>query len=266
MTADIHRPLLHQYDGPSGGTTTKMMSTKLPSHSSSTRRMPLQARDPNNAGIAGSFQSSSNGDDEYNSKEMAALNRLSTLESSNNENNKRVSANSASNSYAAGNGSGHIRRNTSGGSDRDNSNANPAGSSTAVAGVVGHSSSMGPGSAPTRSSSVPKPHLGPRSSSHNAAIAMDEDSVMIEEKRKRVNGEGFTLHRYLRGRLLGKGGFAKVYLCTALDTNKTYAVKIVPKSNLVKARARQKVRPRDDGTVDYLSRAHLTVLNSYFLR
>ena len=53
----------------------------------------------------------------------------------------------------------------------------------------------------------------------------------IEEKRKKVNGEGYTLHRYLRGRLLGKGGFAKVYLCTALDTNKAYAIKIVPKAN-----------------------------------
>jgi hypothetical protein len=68
----------------------------------------------------------------------------------------------------------------------------------------------------------------------------DQD-VIIEEKRKRVNGEGFTIHQYLRGRLLGKGGFAKVYMCTALDTNKQYAVKVVPKANLVKSRARQKV-------------------------
>ena len=66
--------------------------------------------------------------------------------------------------------------------------------------------------------------------------------VMIEEKRRRANGDGYTVHQYLRGRLLGKGGFAKVYLCTALDTGKNYAVKVVPKANLVKARARQKVR------------------------
>jgi serine/threonine protein kinase len=69
----------------------------------------------------------------------------------------------------------------------------------------------------------------------------DSDSVVIEEKRRRPHGDGYSVHRYLRGRLLGKGGFAKVYLCTALDTNKNYAVKIVPKANLVKERARQKV-------------------------
>jgi hypothetical protein len=71
----------------------------------------------------------------------------------------------------------------------------------------------------------------------------DQD-LIIEEKRKRVNGEGYSIHQYLRGRLLGKGGFAKVYMCTALDTNKQYAVKVVPKANLVKSRARQKVSCR----------------------
>lgn len=68
-----------------------------------------------------------------------------------------------------------------------------------------------------------------------------EDSV-IEEKRRRVSGDGYTTHKYTIGRLLGKGGFAKVYLCTAMDSGKNYAVKVVPKANLVKARSRQKVR------------------------
>ena len=68
------------------------------------------------------------------------------------------------------------------------------------------------------------------------------DGIMIEERRRRADGEGYTTHRYVRGRMLGKGGFAKVYLCTSLDTGKNYAVKIVPKANLVKTRARQKVR------------------------
>jgi len=66
--------------------------------------------------------------------------------------------------------------------------------------------------------------------------------VEIEELRRKPNGEGHTVHRYIRGKMLGKGGFAKVYLCTSLDTNRTYAVKIVPKANLVKTRARQKLQ------------------------
>jgi hypothetical protein len=65
---------------------------------------------------------------------------------------------------------------------------------------------------------------------------------IVEERRKRSNGDGYSIHRYTLGRLLGKGGFAKVYLCTAIDTGKNYAVKVVPKANLVKARAQQKVR------------------------
>ena len=68
------------------------------------------------------------------------------------------------------------------------------------------------------------------------------ESVTIVEHRKRPCGDGYTVHKYLRGKLLGKGGFAKVYKATSLDTNKEYAVKIVPKANLVKSRARQKVR------------------------
>ena len=67
------------------------------------------------------------------------------------------------------------------------------------------------------------------------------EPVTIIEHRKRPCGDGYTVHKYLRGKLLGKGGFAKVYKVTSLDTNKEYAVKIVPKANLVKSRARQKV-------------------------
>jgi len=87
------------------------------------------------------------------------------------------------------------------------------------------------------------PSTAKQSSSQRKVSKSSEsnETVEIEELRRKPNGEGHTVHRYLRGKMLGKGGFAKVYLCTSLDTNRTYAVKIVPKANLVKSRARQKV-------------------------
>lgn len=41
--------------------------------------------------------------------------------------------------------------------------------------------------------------------------------------------------------MLGKGGFAKVYEITNLETKRTLAGKIIAKNSLVKNRAKQKV-------------------------
>ena len=205
MTLEVHRPLSYQYEN-AGARTSSVIPSKM-APPSIPGRMPLQSRNPNTMGNQGSFSNSSTG--EYDSKEMG-LNRISTLESSHNENNKRLT-NSAS--YAGMTGS----RRDGTGDVRDA--AEPSSSKTTTT-----------SRSHQRTSSMPQP-----------TTTMDEESVIIEEKRKKVNGDGYTLHRYLRGRMLGKGGFAKVYLCTALDTNKAYAIKIVPKANLVKARARQKV-------------------------
>jgi hypothetical protein len=221
------RPYSHHqpYEASAGSMSSKQ--------SSSSSRGVLQARNPNvvvDVTPKGSFASST---EECNSKEMAALNRMSNLESSNNENNKGLANSNLQNSYGGGSSSGHFRRQSSN-SERE----------TDATGTIRDKSAAGH-SAHTHSSSVPRPAVGARSASTPIipdTTAMDGDSVLIEEKRRKVNGEGYTLHRYLRGRLLGKGGFAKVYLCTALDTNKAYAIKIVPKANLVKTRARQKVR------------------------
>jgi len=70
----------------------------------------------------------------------------------------------------------------------------------------------------------------------------DNSEVIIEERRIGSDGEEHLVQRYIRGKLLGKGGFAKVYLCTVPENGRLFAVKIVPKENLVKPRARQKVR------------------------
>lgn len=119
-----------------------------------------------------------------------------------------------------------------------------SGASSATTTTDGQPSASAAGGWPKDFGSTPRDaKTSSRSSKSSSSSANNGDAdIVIEEKRRRAHGEGYSVHRYLRGRMLGKGGFAKVYLCTALDTNKNYAVKIVPKANLVKARARQKVR------------------------
>jgi hypothetical protein len=165
-------------------------------------------------------------------KESAA-NRLSTLESSNNENNR-----------ARINSSGRSSNNSVGypveiGSDNgDASLITHTGTHVIRHSVpLQRSLSAGNNIPPNKPAEPPPSTL----SSSSSQVETDED-VMLEEKRRKANGDGYTIHHYLRGRMIGKGGFAKVYMCTALDTNKNYAVKVVPKANLVKTRARQKVR------------------------
>ena len=195
MTVDVH-----------AGRVTTIMSGKA--GSSSSGRIPLQTRNPNAMRSFGARNSSS--------EEFQKSVGLSSLESSNNEMNKRLTSSA---SYA---NSSHMRRVDS------NKELPTSSSSSALNNNTG------------KGSSLPRPETYSRSAS--VPSKLNDDEVIIEEKRRKANGDGYTIHRYLRGRLLGKGGFAKVYLCTALDTNKLYAVKIVPKANLVKARARQKVR------------------------
>ncbi|XP_046899799.1 serine/threonine-protein kinase PLK1 [Hypomesus transpacificus] len=50
-----------------------------------------------------------------------------------------------------------------------------------------------------------------------------------------------TMKRYMRGRFLGKGGFAKCYEITDLDTKEVFAGKVVPKSMILKPHQREKM-------------------------
>ena len=61
--------------------------------------------------------------------------------------------------------------------------------------------------------------------------------IIIEEKNSKANGET-VIRKYVRGKLLGKGGFAKCYEITNIETKKTQAAKIIPKNTLSKNRAR----------------------------
>eukprot|EP01064_Diplonema_japonicum_P026922 TRINITY_DN3853_c3_g1_i1.p1 TRINITY_DN3853_c3_g1~~TRINITY_DN3853_c3_g1_i1.p1 ORF type:complete len:847 (+),score=183.08 TRINITY_DN3853_c3_g1_i1:52-2541(+) len=59
----------------------------------------------------------------------------------------------------------------------------------------------------------------------------------IEERDK----QGVVVKRYLHGKLLGKGGFAKCYLVTDSDTQEDMAVKVIDKSSLTKPKMKNKL-------------------------
>lgn len=67
-----------------------------------------------------------------------------------------------------------------------------------------------------------------------------QSSLVIEERITKVNGD-FHIKKYAQGKFLGKGGFAKVYVFTNLETNKGLAGKVMPKVNFNRSRSRQKV-------------------------
>ena len=66
------------------------------------------------------------------------------------------------------------------------------------------------------------------------------DPEIIEEKITKSNGE-IVIKKYSKGKLLGKGGFAKCYETTQLENKKISAAKIIAKSSLNRSRAKQKV-------------------------
>ena len=67
-----------------------------------------------------------------------------------------------------------------------------------------------------------------------------ENQTIVEEKIVKVTGD-IQIRKYIKGRLLGKGGFAKCYEFTCIDTKRISAAKVVVKSSLVKSRAKQKL-------------------------
>lgn len=194
--------------------------------SSSTKRLPFQPK----SSVASSNSSCSSGDD-YGGGASKRSVATSTTESSSHR------------------GGGGHRRLSSGGTSSTNREYDVIASNGPLPSSY-REPSTNAASAPKRRPALERASSAPE---HVLRQSMDPssftngDEVIIEEKRRRMKGgssdasNGYTIHRYRRGKLLGKGGFAKVYMCTALDTGKDYAVKIVPKANLVKTRARQKV-------------------------
>lgn len=73
----------------------------------------------------------------------------------------------------------------------------------------------------------PLPHVDPKS-----ATLKEIPDVLVDPR---------TMRRYTRGRFLGKGGFAKCYEITDVETKQVFAGKIVPKSLILKQHQREKM-------------------------
>ena len=76
--------------------------------------------------------------------------------------------------------------------------------------------------------------------SKTGEVPNSDIQTIVEEKIIKVNGD-VQIRKYIKGRLLGKGGFAKCYEFTCADTKKICASKVVTKASLVKSRAKQKL-------------------------
>lgn len=63
------------------------------------------------------------------------------------------------------------------------------------------------------------------------------EMATIEEKIFKGNGE-VSVKKYVRGKKLGKGGFAVCFEVTNLETKKKQAAKIIAKKSLSKSRSK----------------------------
>jgi len=67
-----------------------------------------------------------------------------------------------------------------------------------------------------------------------------DNQCIVEETISKPTGE-IEIRKYSKGRLLGKGGFAKCYEFTNMETRQITAAKVIAKSSLIKSRSRQKL-------------------------
>jgi len=75
---------------------------------------------------------------------------------------------------------------------------------------------------------------------NNPGTEGGDNVAIIEERISKVNGD-FAVKKYAKGKLLGKGGFAKCFEVTNLENKRILAAKIITKASLTKSRARQKL-------------------------
>lgn len=82
------------------------------------------------------------------------------------------------------------------------------------------------------SAGIPKPANPPAHVDPKSAPLKEIPDVLVDPR---------TMRRYTRGRFLGKGGFAKCYEITDVETKQVFAGKIVPKSLILKQHQREKM-------------------------
>ena len=70
-------------------------------------------------------------------------------------------------------------------------------------------------------------------------IVEETNNIIIEKIQKNTNE--YEIKKYRKIRLLGKGGFARCYEVIEEETNHCSAAKVIPKKNLIKSRAKQKL-------------------------
>ena len=72
-----------------------------------------------------------------------------------------------------------------------------------------------------------------------ANTLLDKDALIIEKLNNNLNEN--QIKKYKKIRLLGKGGFAHCYEIFDEESHQSLAGKIIPKTNLIKSRAKQKL-------------------------
>jgi polo-like kinase 1 len=72
------------------------------------------------------------------------------------------------------------------------------------------------------------------------AVSIEDLPNILIESIPKPNGEIMKKH-YSKGYQLGKGAFASVFKLTCTETNEQFAGKIIPKAQLLRSRARQKL-------------------------
>ncbi|XP_074507343.1 serine/threonine-protein kinase PLK3 [Sebastes fasciatus] len=88
---------------------------------------------------------------------------------------------------------------------------------------------------------APAERAGPQQSSAPPVKTSRNNKPEIKPELAQVVTDSKTGRSYSKGKLLGKGGFARCYEMTDLSSNKMYAVKVIPQSRVSKPHQRDKI-------------------------